>query len=285
MTSSMASFSDKHLAVCGLARNCAAKLSSNIQFIEALTTYFASVTVVVVENDSTDQTRIILNNWAARSSAKIIDGDPGTLVAPANTKANPYYSIKRVARLAALRNQYLNYVRSLPTLPHYLLVMDFDVDRISLEGVLNSFARAAEWDVATAYGYSLSPVLKERYHDTFALVPLGAEKTPQRAGLLKAIQRAWRQNKRSNQLVPVYAAFGGLAIYKYQQIIQLQYGVCPNGDEAVEARCEHFYLADQLQKNGYQRIVINPRMHLRFQTLGDALQKKVADWLRPSRGV
>jgi hypothetical protein len=86
-------------------------------------------------------------------------------------------------------------------------------------------------------------------------------------------------------LVRVYSAFGGLAIYKYKQIIDLRYTVCPNGDERVEARCEHFSIANELQNNGYQRIVINPKMHLRFQTIGDALYKKAADLVNPKRGV
>jgi hypothetical protein len=139
--------------------------------------------------------------------------------------------------------------------------------------------------VATAYGYSLSPTLQERYHDTYALIPLGEENIPQLEARLKSIQRNWRQDKVSSELVKVYSAFGGLAIYKYQQINNLRYSVSPNGDERVEARCEHFSIAKELQKNGYQRIVINPKMHLRFQTFGDAVFKKAADLLNPKRGV
>jgi hypothetical protein len=117
------------------------------------------------------------------------------------------------------------------------------------------------------------------------LVPLGEENIPQLEARLKSIQRNWRQDKASRELVGVYSAFGGLAIYKYQQINNLRYDVCSNRDERVEARCEHFSIANELQKNGYQRIVINPRMHLRFQTLGDALYKKAADLVNPKRGV
>jgi hypothetical protein len=202
-----------------------------------------------------------------------------------DTNANPYYSVKRVSRLAALRNQYLDFLKVQPAAPDFVLVLDFDVDRISLEGVLDSFVREAGWDVATAYGYSLSPTLQERYHDTYALVPLGEENIPQLEARLKSIQRNWRQDKASSELVRVYSAFGGLAIYKYIQINNLRYSVYPNRDERIEARCEHFSIANELQKNGYQRIVINPRMHLRFQTLGDALYKKAADLLNPKRGV
>jgi hypothetical protein len=286
MENSMAQLKKMRLAVCGLARNCAPKLPATIRFIETLSTYFESTTIVVVENDSRDKTRAILNNWAdSCSSLHIIDGKvPGEENA-SDTNANPYYSVKRVSRLAALRNQYLDFLKVQPAAPDFVLVLDFDVDRISLEGVLDSFVREAGWDVATAYGYSLSPTLQERYHDTYALVPLGEENIPQLEARLKSIQRNWRQDKASSELVRVYSAFGGLAIYKYQQINNLRYDVCSNRDERVEARCEHFSIANELQKNGYQRIVINPRMHLRFQTLGDALYKKAADLVNPKRGV
>jgi hypothetical protein len=286
MENSMAQLKKMRLAVCGLARNCASKFPATIRFIETLSTYFESTTIVVVENDSRDKTRAILNNWAdSCSSLHIIDGKvPGEENA-SDTNANPYYSVKRVSRLAALRNQYLDFLKAQAVAPDFVLVLDFDVDRISLEGVLDSFTREADWDVATAYGYSLSPTLQERYHDTYALVPLGEENIPQLEARLKSIQRNWRQDKASSELVQVYSAFGGLSIYKYKQINNLRYSVCPNRDERVEARCEHFSIANELQKIGYQRIVINPRMHLRFQTLGDALYKKAADLVNPKRGV
>jgi hypothetical protein len=286
MENSMAQLKKMRLAVCGLARNCASKFPATIRFIETLSTYFESTTIVVVENDSRDKTRAILNNWAdSCSSLHIIDGKvPGEENA-SDTNANPYYSVKRVSRLAALRNQYLDFLKAQAVAPDFVLVLDFDVDRISIAGVLDSFTREADWDVATAYGYSLSPTLQERYHDTYALVPLGEENIPQLESRLKSIQRNWRQDKASSELVEVYSAFGGLSIYKYKQINNIRYGVYPNRDVRVEARCEHFSIANELQKIGYQRIVINPRMHLRFQTLGDALYKKAADLLNPKRGV
>ena len=286
MENSYAQLKKMRLAVCGLARNCASKLPATIRFIETLSTYFESTTIVVVENGSRDKTRVILNNWAdSCSSLHIIDGKvPGEENA-SDTNANPYYSFKRVSRLAALRNQYLDFLKAQAVAPDFVLVLDFDVDRISLEGVLDSFTREADWDVATAYGYSLSPTLLERYHDTYALVPLGEENILQLETGLKAIQRNWKQDIASSELVRVYSAFGGLAIYKYKQINNLRYDVCSNRDERVEARCEHFSIANELQNNGYQRIVINPKMHLRFQTIGDALYKKAADLVNPKRGV
>jgi len=160
MENSMAQLKKMRLAVCGLARNCASKLPATIRFVETLSTYFESAIIAVVENDSKDNTRSILNNWAdSCSSVFIIDGRVPSGENNTDSNANPYYSIKRVSRLAALRNQYLDFLKAQSVAPDFVLVLDFDVDRISLEGVLDSFTREAEWDVATAYGYSLASSL------------------------------------------------------------------------------------------------------------------------------
>ena len=229
------------LAICGLARDCGSKLKENIRFIENLRTYFKETIVIVVENGSKDDTRLKLDNWVSSSDNIIVlngeesNIDPN-LPSPIPGIPNPYYSRKRISRMAALRNQYLDYLASLNKSFDYLLVMDFDVDRISLEGVLNSLFRANEWDVVTAFGYSLSPKLKERYHDTYALVPLGEKVNAQTELSIKALQSTWRLNKNDQNLIPVYAAYGGLSIYKYELIKQIRYQILVNNDERVEVR-------------------------------------------------
>ena len=175
--------------------------------------------------------------------------------------------------MADLRNQYLEHLVGLNESFDYVLVMDFDVDRISLQGVLNSFSRIKEWEVVTAYGYSTGPNLKERYHDSYALVPLGQENLVQTETSIKVLQPAWRLDKNDTQLRSVYAAYGGLSIYKYPLLKQLRYQVLENEDSKVEVRCEHFSICHQLQQSGITMIMVNPQMHLRYQTLWEAIKR------------
>lgn len=266
------------IAICGLARNCASKLIENIEFIEALRAYFASSVVIVVENGSKDATRQQLDQWSSsKSGVYILDGvsaDDTMRVTPTSLGApNPYYSRARIKQMAALRNQYLEHLAGLNESFDYLLVMDFDVDQISSQGVLSSFFRVKEWDVITAYGYSRGPNLKERYHDSYALVPLGEESLAQTEASIKALQPAWRLNKNDTQLRGVYAAYGGLSIYKYPLLKQLRYQVLGNDDSKVEVRCEHFSICHQLQQSGITMIMVNPQMHLRYQTLWEAIKR------------
>ncbi len=274
-----AHLANSSIAICGLARNCAPKLSTNIKFIEELRAYFKFLQVVVLENNSHDNTRTILNNWSLSSSIVIIlDGKTrltDSISDQSDNNVNPYYSYKRISYLAALRNQYLNYIKNDGRAYDYILVLDFDVDKISLSGVLNSFEQRDNWDVVSAYGYSISPRLQERIHDTYAMVLLGEKNKPQQEKLIKQLQRDVRLNKISGSLLPVYSAFGGLSIYKAGLLEGINYQALKNDDSRVEVRCEHFSICHQIHQKQATRIVINPRMHLRYEKFWETIKRNI----------
>jgi hypothetical protein len=274
-----AHFANSSIAVCGLARNCAHKLPGNIKFIEELRTYFNFLQVVVVENNSSDKTRIILDGWSESSSnVAILDGSTKSTALISDqpdNNVNSYYSYKRISYLATLRNQYLNYIRSDGRAYDYVLVLDFDVDKISLTGVINSFEQRNSWDVACAYGYSISPRLQERIHDTYAMVQLGEENKPQQERPIKQLQRDVRLDKISGSLFPVYSAFGGLSIYKAGLLDGIYYQVFKNDDPRVEVRCEHFSIFHQIHQKKTTRVVINPRMHLRYEKFWETIKRNI----------
>jgi hypothetical protein len=267
------------LAICGLARDCAATLPQNKALIEKLRTFFGSSMVVIVENDSSDQTRQQLDGWASEcNDVFIMQGMP--LQDEISTKknrasVNPFYSLRRISKMASLRNQYINFLVNSGSLVDYLLVLDLDVSQIDLGGVMDSFEKREAWDVITAYGYSLSPFLKERYHDSFALVPLGEQSMVKTERSIKKLQGRFRLEKNSDKLVSVTAAFGGLSIYKTRGQKLPLYKAEPNADARVEATCEHIgFTASFVQSSG-PVVKINPRMHLRYQTVIDALKRKI----------
>jgi hypothetical protein len=235
--------------------------------------------VVVVENDSHDNTRPILNNWSISSTnVVILDGTTRSTISISdqpNCNVNPYYSLKRISYLAALRNQYLNYIKNDGRAFDYILVLDFDVDKISLAGVINSFEHRDNWDVVSAYGYSISPRLKERIHDTYAMVMLDDENKPQQERPIKQLQRNVKLNKISGTLLPVYSAFGGLSIYKAGLLEGINYQALKNDDSRVEVRCEHFSICYQLKQKGVTRVMINPQMHLRYEKFWETIKRNI----------
>ena len=272
--------SSSSIAICGLARNCAHSLPENIKFIEHLRALFADSVVVVVENDSTDKTRMLLDQWADQSiGVIIIDGDKeGIKHFTSNPNVNPYYSRSRVTRLAHFRNQYLNKIRDSGKSFDYLLVLDWDIDKINWDGVIDSFVKRNHWDIVTAYGYSVSPKLTERYYDTYALVLLGDEAKPQTEKSIKLLQHNSNLKGQQQEMLKVYSAFGGLAIYKFSIIQDLRYGVLENQDSRVEVRCEHFSLCQAIHEKIIDgRVFVNPAMRLRFDSLMNILLRKFSD--------
>lgn len=81
--------------------------------------------------------------------------------------------------MVELRNQYMDYIATQKLEADYLIIVDLDVSRLFLGGILSSFKLAEDWDAITANGYSLSPSFCRRYHDTYALTEWGKENIPQ----------------------------------------------------------------------------------------------------------
>jgi hypothetical protein len=73
----------KNLLIAALARNCEDSLKVNIPLIEKLRAQFTWSEVVVVENDSIDGTKDLLNDWKINcTNVTIISNDYGTKTIP-----------------------------------------------------------------------------------------------------------------------------------------------------------------------------------------------------------
>lgn len=265
------------IAVCAIVRDCNKSLQRNIPVIEELRSHFKSSVVIIFENDSKDQTKYTLKDWSKNSSNVHINcEDNGTRTIPeeATDGVNKYYSDYRISKMVSYRNKYLNKLEEIDFNPDFVLVVDLDVSRIYLEGIIHSFGLADQWDVVCANGYSLSPMLRTRYHDSYALVELGKEDIPQTEESIKENSRKWNIINNSDSLIPIYSGHGGLSIYRFEAVKNLKYRLIKNDDSKVEVRCEHFSLCSDIRKNGYNRIFLNPELKLKYQTVNFNLLKK-----------
>ena len=262
----------KNLIVCGIVRNAERGLRKNIPVIQQLCSLFADYRVVMFENDSKDATKHLLSEWQDTDRERIhvfLKDTDGQQTTPHKSEVtcNPFFSEKRISKMAALRNQYLDYIEAHGLEADYLMVVDLDVRNIDISGVLSSFITQQEWDVVTAFGYSISPKLRRRYHDTYALTELGEEKNPQTETQIKRLAEKYGRLAKRGDWVSVFSAFGGLAIYRFDCIRGLRYHVLPNNDERVEVHCEHFSLYWQMASRGKVRVFINPSMVIKYQGL------------------
>ncbi len=262
------------IVICSIVRDAESGLKKNIPIVEALCERFGDYRVVIFENDSKDATKQLLAQWQQRDNEHVFAfmRDAGENRAIPTEKSsgsvNPFFSRKRIGRMAALRNQYMQYLDKVGWDVDYLLVVDLDVACLSLDGILSSFEVGVPmWDAVTAYGYSTSPSLKRRYHDTYALVEYGKSNEPQTEMSIRNLASHFASLLKKGKWIRVDSAFGGLSIYRFEAVRGLRYYVMENGDKRVEVRCEHQSIYRQMAERGACNVYVNPKMKLKYQKL------------------
>lgn len=256
------------VVITGLARNVGAILPLTIRRIENLARCFADARVIVYENDSSDDTRLLLVRWAAGNSrveaVSEVRDDP---VNPATR------CLDRAARMAIYRGRCQE--RVLERSSHFdaVIVLDFDVQGgFSIDGIASSFGQPG-WDFVGANGlicrrHGLRMNVLRQY-DTWALrfdehlTPLS---TAAAAGMV------W---ERGGPLVPVTSCFGGLGIYTMEAYRAGSY---------AGAELEHANFHRSLIALGHDRLFLNPSqlvIYGRRHRFGDgAVTALLAAWSR-----
>jgi hypothetical protein len=257
------------ITICGIVRDCGSNLKKNITTINLLCDIAKDYHIIIFENDSKDNSKQVLQKWQKqRKNIHISLNNFNTVTIPKqHTIVNRYFSKHRIEKMATYRNYYLEYICANQIVSDYVAVLDLDVKKIPLDGILHSLGESREWDCIAANGYIYSPSagFKKRYNDTYALVECGMENTVQTEQMIKQNQYRWAFLKSGVPFIRVFSAFGGLAIYKYEAVKDCRYSVIPNDDERVEVRCEHFSLCKQMSDKGFDKIYINPYMRIRYQ--------------------
>lgn len=267
--------SESTIIVCSIVRNAEKGLLRNIPVMSDFLKNFKDYRVFVYENDSIDQTKNLLEKWHSSDSKHVFislnNTDPTNTIPSAQSVPgiNPFFSHKRIDKMAHIRNQYMEYIDNNGWVGDYLLVVDLDVARLDCDCILSSFSKDLEWDAVTAFGYSTSPRFRRRYHDTYALTIWGDQQNPQTESKIKDYADLYGNLKPSDEWIRVASAFGGLAIYRFEAVKGLRYSfpALENNDPRVEVRCEHFSLYKQMIERGFDRFYINPAMVLKYQDL------------------
>ena len=273
----------KRVVFCGMVRDCGKAVRHNIPTIEKLGESFLEYRIIIFENNSTDCTKEVLLNWASRNNkVTAICNYFDEAAYKKIPKDDCYYwpnSRRRIQKYVDYRNLYMEYLDNEDVKADYVILVDFDVAKIDISGVITSFGTILEWDVITANGYSLSPKLKRRYHDTYALCESGHENVPQSVPEIKAYRDIFAFLRKGMPFVRVFSAYGGLAIFKRDILKGMRYKTIYNNYEGVEVHCEHFSLFWQLAEHGHDRVYINPNMEVYYQKMSlELITKKIKDW-------
>lgn len=260
------------VVICGLAHQCALTLPRTLRRIDQLRGLFRQSAVVVFENESRDRTLKILRKWAARGEDITILSQPfpASLNLPTEhlDTGTPAFSVDRIQRMAWARNQYLDFVRENHD-PAYLLVLDFDLHRLSLKGIADTFGADREWDAvfSNSRAFNRYRLWQPRvYWDTYAFKPNG-DSGPQTSAQIFGSQKDLQTLEPGAPWLPVASAFGGMAIYRWQAIRPFRYQCMENADPEIQAKCEHVTLHAEMAQAGHDRLFINPSQIIYYDTM------------------
>lgn len=253
----------KNVVIAILARDCEESLIKNIPLVEELRNKFTWSQVVVVENDSIDDTKKILSDWERISNGvKIISQDFGTKTIPDQTAeiTSPTTSYYRIEKMAFYRNIYLDYISTLQHEIDYVIIIDIDIKWFSTDGLVNSILEMRDnwggifpngitkgeiWGVTSKIYYDIFAICEYPVMDVFSFTQESLDKS------FKTINK----NIKGSKYYSLISAFSGVGIYKYEAIKNLRYTVVKNSVNSTEAICEHIPFNNEIIKAGYRNYI------------------------------
>lgn len=263
-----AAMATSRVAITGLARDVGRILPLTIQRVENLVRCFADARVVVFENDSRDDTRLLLRRWAGDNPR--VDATSERLDDPVNPTTR---CLDRAGRMAFYRHRCQERVLELCPEFDAVIIVDFDVQGgFSIDGIASSFGWPG-WDfvgsnglICRRHGLTMNVL---RQYDTWAM-RFDADLTP-----LSTAAAGGLVYERGTPLVPVTSCFGGLGIYTMAAYACGRYG---------RDDLEHATFHRSLIAAGHDRLFLNPSqlvIYGRRHRFGDGLVAALsAAWSR-----
>ncbi len=238
----------KKTAIAFLVRDCEKSLPRFLKRIERLRRYFKNSTVYILENNSRDATKRLLEHYRdTNSNVVLCSSDEPELDA-----------VSRMERMTELRNRCIDMVRDSSFEPQYYILIDSDLD-FAPPSVIRALKHApADWAALFANGkYFLKagfiriPVL---YYDLFAYLPedtrVGNGDSLTETQMHKLRPHTQRALQKQHYL-KCRSAFGGVGIYRYEATADCHYAVEANTvSKKFNQLCEHIPFNRGVAKNG-----------------------------------
>jgi hypothetical protein len=248
---------DSKILFCGIARNVEKTIEKNIEKIKFLGRYFKKYEVFIYENDSIDNTKILLNlSNIQYLSEKRNDESYRQKILNGEDKNH----FNRCKILASCRNKYIDYAKKHCSDFDFICVLDWDIYGWSYKGFYDSIFRLQSNNKlasVSAYGvlsdfnnneYLEKNIDKLLMYDSFAFRPLGFN-----LPLYPQIQYLFNHYKTDKPTI-VRSNFGGMSIYKNKLLLEQQY-------EAREINgmvdCDHVVINDKISNLGFNHLLNN----------------------------
>lgn len=260
---------DKKIIILGLVRNLENSLYDNVVSISMISKYCSNISFFLYENDSIDNTVNVLKKCKLEIKNFNYLSDTLNLRSFGHQTLESKLELKSTERtlsLAKHRNVCLSYVRDNSNKFDFVIVMDMDFEKFSLDGILNSFGWFSENYADALVGTSLqfknlfSSEQKNLWnYDCWAYRGSWWEdlqKYSNNYGYDPMLWFGFWQLPIGSKPIQVNSAFGGIGIYKTEDIISVEY----DGYD-----CEHVCLHKNLQnKYPKYKLCINPSQLMLF---------------------
>lgn len=193
---------DKKILICGIAQNLDNIIEHSMRNMELLGQEFTAHKIIVYENNSSDLTPFILENWA--------DVNPQVRFISENIPISQMSSA-RTERMAEARNRLLSVVKEYSDFDFVVMAdLDFTCDW-PIQEIIATIESPFEWDCVTANGIDEQGFYVDKYALRSEDYPLG----PELLGFdWWKICKDLRFRVAGEGWQPIYSGFGGLAIYK-----------------------------------------------------------------------
>ena len=240
------------IAIVAICRNAMPWMKNTLTLVEELVAKFAGGSFYAYENDSTDDTAGVLDDFALRQWVTV---EHDTLGGADSRGFEP----ERTHRLAKCRSRCQAWVKERAVDANYVAVLDIDPHGgFSVDGVLNSLG----W-FCDLFGSSTNR-LEPGAMASYSLLLQAAADEPGKYGLAQydawAARLNWWNDYRVHDWfhallppvgappIPMNSAFGGLCLYTRQAYMALEYA---GGD------CEHVLAHRAMRRGGFQ-CYLNP---------------------------
>ena len=243
-----------------LCRDISNKFKKSLIKINNLASRFKDYRIVIVENDSKDNSRKLLCDWATENKKTILLKCDENVKCSRDciTGAKGAYKSKhtnRITRMAEYRNKALKYIKNNKSFKtDVVIVYDFDlegnINMNEFDNILNEFDN---WDAVFANGRMAIPPFDSgtMCYDGLAF----RENWGVSRGIMKRIFRMnYLVDRSKNKYIPVASAFNGLGVYKYKSIKDSEYSAFTD-----PYNCEHVGLHYNMYINGYNKLFINKK--------------------------
>lgn len=256
----------KKVAFCGLIRDGEKRLPHVISKIEKIANYFKDWEVLIVENDSKDNTRRILLDWSNKSKKVSVLGCGGINLPECKLNMKPTnehdISDYRITKMATLRNIYLDELRKKDDID-LVIVWDFDlISEIEEKGLFYTAYNLStnnNINAVCANGIikhdalpfiTVGKIKKEIgvplyfYYDTYAYREIGDKINLLKNKIFYDFMYSNPDKCNDNKLKNVRTCFGGFTIYKKESLLKSRYGTYKDSNN--NPICEHEFLNEKI---------------------------------------